>query len=240
VGIVGIGSGAATYRLVSTLDETKTAMSVFRKIWGPDSVNDVDTLFVAATHGGYMSVAYVDARPVAASFGLLSDRGRGLHSHMSGVLNEFVGMGIGFGLKHHQREWAAAQGIEHITWTFDPLVRRNAFFNLVRLGATVTGYRVNYYGALGDAINGNDETDRLFVSWPTQFDPLGGWVHPVENDVLIDLPHDIESIRPEGVDSGRTANQWRLHMRTELRERLETGWRIAGFSSDYRYVLRKD
>jgi predicted GNAT superfamily acetyltransferase len=233
-------SAGVTYRLVSTLNDTKTALGVFREIWGETSVNDSDILFVAATHGGYLSIASVDDRPVAASFALLSDRGRGLHSHMSGVLKEFAGLGIGFGLKHHQREWAASQGIETITWTFDPLIRRNAFFNLVRLGACVTGYRVNYYGALGDAINGDDETDRLTVSWPTRFDPLGGWVQSIDGDVLIDLPHDIESIRPEGVDSGRDAHQWRLHMRAELGERVQAGWRVVGLSSDYRYVLRRD
>jgi predicted GNAT superfamily acetyltransferase len=157
-----------------------------------------------------------------------------------GVLKELAGSGIGFGLKHHQREWAAAQGIENITWTFDPLIRRNAFFNLVRLGVTVTGYRVNYYGALGDVINGNDETDRLLVSWPTRSDPLGGFVHSIHRDVLIDLPPDIESIRA-GVDPyGRDANQYRLHMRADLGERVQAGWRVVGLSSDYRYVLRKD
>jgi predicted GNAT superfamily acetyltransferase len=235
-------TGAATYRLVSTLDDTKTALSVFREIWGETSVNDVDILFVAATHGGYLSIASIDDR--AASFALLSDRGRGLHSHMSGVLKEFAGLGIGFGLKHHQREWAASQGIDNITWTFDPLIRRNAFFNLVRLGAKVTGYRVNYYGALGDAINGDDETDRLFVSWPTQptpHDPLGGWVQPNDGDVLIDLPPDIESIRSSRVEEhARDAHQWRLHMRAELGERMQAGWRVVGLWSDYGYVLRKD
>jgi predicted GNAT superfamily acetyltransferase len=233
-------SGAVSYRLVSTLEETKIALSVFRRVWGEGSVNDVDMLFVAATHGGYLSVASIGDQPVAASFGMLSDHGRGLHSHMSGVLKEFVGLGIGFGLKHHQREWAAGQGIENITWTFDPLIRRNAFFNLVRLGAWVTGFRVNYYGALGDAINGDDETDRLFVSWPTGLDPVGGWVQPIDGDVLIDVPTDIESIRTAGRgDHDRDASQWRLHMRAELGDRIQVGWRVVGLSSDYRYVLRR-
>ena len=53
---------------------------------------------------------------------------------------EARGTGIGRAIKLHQREWAAANGIATIVWTFDPLVRRNAWFNIAVLGADV--YRV--------------------------------------------------------------------------------------------------
>ena len=53
-----------------------------------------------------------------------------------------------------------------MTWTFDPLVRRNAHFNLAVLGATVDEYLVDFYGPLPDAVNAGDESDRLLVVWP--------------------------------------------------------------------------
>ena len=58
-------------------------------------------------------------------------------------------------------------GMAKIVWTFDPLVRRNAMFNLARLGARATRYEVDFYGPVRDAINGEDETDRLVVEWAT-------------------------------------------------------------------------
>jgi predicted GNAT superfamily acetyltransferase len=226
--------------VASTLEETKVALEVCRSVWGVDAVQDVDLYFVAATHGGYLGIAWLNDEPVGAAFGLLSNRGRGLHSHMTAVASEH-GAGIGYGLKQHQRAWAATQGIEYITWTFDPLVRRNAWFNLVRLGAHVTGYEVNYYGALGDAINGNDESDRLMLSWPVH-GGSGSVVEPRPNDVLVSIPDDIEAIR-SSENSSRTGNSesvgWRLRMRADLQPLLSDAWQLIGLSADYRYVLRK-
>ena len=73
--------------------------------------------------------------------------------------------GIGRALKAHQREWAFAREVGTITWTFDPLIARNAHFNLAVLGARVTDYLVDHYGDMGDAINSGDESDRLHVAW---------------------------------------------------------------------------
>jgi predicted GNAT superfamily acetyltransferase len=230
-----------TYSLVNSLAETHVALDVCRAVWGADAVRDVDLYFVAATHGGYFGVAWLNGKAVGASFGLLSNGGRGLHSHMAAVLSEHAGSGIGYGLKQHQREWATSQGIEVITWTYDPLVRRNAWFNLVRLGAHVTGYEVNYYGALGDAINGNDESDRLMVSWPVNAES-GSTVAPLANDVLVAIPHDIEAIRlmESSTHSGNDqSSQWRLRMRADLYPKLLQSWRLVGLSADYHYVLRR-
>jgi predicted GNAT superfamily acetyltransferase len=57
------------------------------------------------------------------------------------------------------------RGIATIRWTFDPLVRRNAFFNLHKLGAVVTDYLPDFYGEMRDDINAGDATDRLYVLW---------------------------------------------------------------------------
>jgi predicted GNAT superfamily acetyltransferase len=73
--------------------------------------------------------------------------------------------GVGFALKQAQRAWALGHGVTSIIWTFDPLVSRNAHFNLVKLGAVARQYTVDFYGSLDDEINKHDETDRLTVRW---------------------------------------------------------------------------
>jgi len=91
--------------------------------------------------------------------------GEHLHSHITGVAPGMQGRDIGFALKQRQRAWALGRGIGTIRWTFDPLIRRNAFFNLCKLGALADKYYINLYGAMTDATNLGDESDRFEVSW---------------------------------------------------------------------------
>lgn len=104
---------------------------------------------------------------VGAAAGLVAigDKEIELHSHVAAVRPGERSGGIGRALKLHQRAWALERGISVVTWTFDPLVRANAVFNVSRLGATPAAYLHNVYGNMADEINGDDESDRLFVRW---------------------------------------------------------------------------
>jgi predicted GNAT superfamily acetyltransferase len=86
-------------------------------------------------------------------------------SHMLGVLPQYRDRGIGFQLKRAQREFVLRQGLDLITWTFDPLESRNAHLNLTRLGGIARRYRREAYGAMRDALNRGMPTDRLEVEW---------------------------------------------------------------------------
>jgi predicted GNAT superfamily acetyltransferase len=88
-----------------------------------------------------------------------------LHSHITGIVPSSQLRGVGLALKLRQRAWALANGIESVTWTFDPLVARNAHFNLTKLGAEAGEYLVDFYGTLHDDANGDDATDRLLAVW---------------------------------------------------------------------------
>jgi predicted GNAT superfamily acetyltransferase len=88
-----------------------------------------------------------------------------LHSHITGIVPGSQLRGVGLALKLRQRAWALANGIESVTWTFDPLVARNAHFNLSKLGAEAGEYLVDFYGQLHDDANGDDATDRLLAVW---------------------------------------------------------------------------
>ena len=74
--------------------------------------------------------------------------------------------GVGHAIKLHQRGWALDRRIESVHWTFDPLVRRNAYFNLHKLGARAVTYLPDFYGRMTDGINAGDATsDRLYIQW---------------------------------------------------------------------------
>lgn len=103
---------------------------------------------------------------LGATLGFLGwNEGVHLHSHMNAVSPHARGHGIGLALKLRQRAIALAHGVDEIRWTFDPLIRRNARMNLVRLGAEVAAYLPEFYGVIGDAITGADRSDRFEVRW---------------------------------------------------------------------------
>src|SRR5207249_4797793 len=88
-----------------------------------------------------------------------------LHSHILGVEDPARAGGVGFALKLHQRAWALDHGLHRVTWTYDPLVRANGYFNMAKLGALGSQYLVNFYGAMDDSINSGDQSDRILITW---------------------------------------------------------------------------
>ena len=87
-------------------------------------------------------------------------------SHMAGVLPDRQGRGIGLQLKLAQRAAILAQGMtQWVTWTYDPLLRTNAVFNIHRLGAVCNVYHPEFYGMMRDELNAGTPSDRLQVDW---------------------------------------------------------------------------
>lgn len=84
---------------------------------------------------------------------------------MAAVLPAYQGLGIGERLKWAQRDAVLAQGIDLITWTYDPLESANAYLNLRKLGAVCNTYLRNVYGNLTDTLNNGLATDRFQVDW---------------------------------------------------------------------------
>jgi predicted GNAT superfamily acetyltransferase len=153
------------------IGELTEAAELFIDIWQTDRAEAPCTpaLLRALAHSGnYVAGARLAGRMVGASVGFLHPAGEafGLHSHITGVIDAVQVRGIGFALKQHQRAWALARGLDEVGWTFDPLVRRNAHLNLVKLGAEIVEYLPNFYGRMPDGINAGDESDRCLVSWP--------------------------------------------------------------------------
>jgi predicted GNAT superfamily acetyltransferase len=230
-------------------DQVDAAREVCDAVWptlgGGSQVTN--NLLTAIEHsGGYVSAAYDlrsrDANPVAAVISLVGrhrdDSGvweSHLHSHMAAVTDSVRDRGVGTAIKFDQRAWAAEQDIPLIGWTFDPLVRRNAWLNLVKLGATVHEYLPNFYGLMDDELNSGDESDRLYVWWSTAAAPSGAPIDEVSPDeVVVELPDDIVSLRNR---DRAAAMAWRTRVREAMSDRLQSGWSVRGMTREGFYVL---
>jgi len=86
-------------------------------------------------------------------------------SHMLGVLPGFRTRGVGFLLKRAQWQMVRRQGLELVTWTYDPLLSVNAHLNIARLGGLTKTYVRNAYGQMSDELNAGLPTDRFEVEW---------------------------------------------------------------------------
>jgi predicted GNAT superfamily acetyltransferase len=86
-------------------------------------------------------------------------------SHLLGVLPAYRDQGLGFQLKRAQWQMVRHQGIDRITWTYDPLLSRNAHLNIARLGTVCNSYIRDAYGNMRDALNQGAPSDRFQVDW---------------------------------------------------------------------------
>lgn len=161
---------------IETLTEPaqfERAEEVIREVWGarPTDSSLVNASFMRAIEhaGGHIGGVFPLSDPtrlvgVSVAF-CASPTEASLHSHVAGLLPGTTGRGGGTALKFHQRAWALERGFTSITWTYDPLIARNAHFNLNRLGATFEEYLVDFYGKLPDRVNEDEASDRGLVRW---------------------------------------------------------------------------
>ncbi|WP_307795743.1 GNAT family N-acetyltransferase [Amycolatopsis sp. 195334CR] len=244
---------------LTELTEFEGVCSLFDQVWqpGPGQIPvNPELLRAMSFAGNYVGGAYEDEELIGASVGFFHPPAEAaLHSHFTGVTRP--GRQVGLALKLHQRAWALDRGADRITWTFDPLVRRNAHFNVNRLGAGVSGYLRDFYGAIEDAVNRGEESDRLHVVWDLHAEPgtpadataeraAGAVVALSEVDgmplegstdgerLLVGVPESIEELRRADPVAGRA---WRQALRTVLGGLLDEGARVTGFDRGGWYVV---
>lgn len=157
---------------ISALADLEATCRLFEGIWKPAGENGLATtelLRAMDKAGSYVAAAFDGESGdelVGACIGFFGPPPHGaLHSHIAGVAAGLRGRNVGFALKVHQRSWALQRGAAQVSWTFDPLVRRNAYFNIGKLAGRAAQYLPNFYGPMNDGINGADDTDRLLVEW---------------------------------------------------------------------------
>ena len=160
-------------RLLETIEEMSAVEALQREVW-PGSETDVvpaHVLITAAHNGGVLLGAFVDDELIGFVFGFpgiesTSDGPRPKHcSHILGVLPDHRDSGVGFALKRAQWQMVRHQGLDHVTWTYDPLLSRNAHLNIARLGAVCSTYRRSEYGDMRDGLNAGLPSDRFQADW---------------------------------------------------------------------------
>ncbi len=255
------------------LDDLRALQDLFTVVWGrPDEPPlTSETLMALAHSGNYVAGARVGDRLVGGLVGWLGGtpaRDLHLHSHILGVVGDSQVRGLGFELKQHQRRWCLDRGIEVIEWTTDPLVRRNAYFNLGKLGAQARDYLVNFYGAMADGLNAGEESDRLLISWQLNSAQAqaaaAGSATETEIDALVrdgagvvlsvgasgEPVSESSSARvlicevPEDIVALRhsrpeTARSWRMAVRRAVGGAFDAGYRITAATRTGHYVLER-
>jgi predicted GNAT superfamily acetyltransferase len=187
--------------------------------------------------------------------GITAEDGLHLHSHMLATVPELRHKGVGFALKLAQRARALDQGMTLVRWTFDPLLARNAWFNLGKLGATADRFHEHFYGDMSDEINRGERSDRLVVRWDLDamtpgarqddgFEVLGRSGEddmprptevrdPVTACCLVRIPSEYHRLREH--DRGLAA-AWRSATSDALRRCFDAGLVVTGFTATTTYV----
>jgi predicted GNAT superfamily acetyltransferase len=169
-----------TLRLIEEPGDLEAVEALQRLVWPGDDTEVVPIhMLVAAVKGGGLVVgAYAipesrGTKPqlVGFVFGFpgiyhTPDGPRLMHcSHMLGVHPDYRDRGLGYGLKRAQWQMVRRQGVDRITWTYDPLQSRNGNFNIAKLGAVCNLYHREYYGVMRDGLNVGLPSDRFEVDW---------------------------------------------------------------------------
>jgi predicted GNAT superfamily acetyltransferase len=172
-------------RECTAIDDLDNCIRLQREVFGlPDlEISPRRHLIVSRQAGGWTLGAFVgqgdERRLVGFVHTLAGVRGGDEifgYSHMMAVAAEYQNKGVGARLKWSQRERALREGKCFIKWTWDPMQARNAYFNLNRLGVTVSSYAENFYGTdyatsptlttAGATTTGPGiDSDRLFADW---------------------------------------------------------------------------
>ncbi|MGC0362321.1 putative GNAT superfamily acetyltransferase [Rhodococcus sp. 27YEA15] len=247
--------------------ELAQVFDLFDRVWQPENGNPPvhRDLMVALSHSGnYVAGAFRGTEMIGASLAFFEEpKHRTLHSHITGILPTAQNANIGLALKLFQRAWALERGIHHIRWTFDPLVARNAYFNVSKLGALPVQYLPRFYAPMNDGLNGGADSDRLMIDWeidsvtvsavmsgkasaptPESLDAdelLGtsaaGLPVPKSTDsryVTVATPNDVYSLRQS---DAAAADEWRHAVRDALGGVLAGGGAVVAVTRSGQYVL---
>ena len=228
-------------RLLDRVEQMRPLAELLASVWQmpvDQSELSPDLLRALAFTDNYVAGAFVGDDLVGGAVGFWGSDTDGpvLHSHVTGVVSGMYGTGVGFALKQHQREWTLARNVARITWTFDPLVRRNAYFNLVKLGAYFDQYHESFYGEMLDPINAGDQSDRVVAVW--DFRNAGATADGANGTDMISIavPEDIVALRATDPASSL---KWRHRTRAQFQAAFANGYRATSITKAGEYQLTR-
>jgi len=217
-------------RPLTTVGDAEDILGVMIATWGDHQLLPRE-MIVALAESGNVPYGAVGDDHVLTGYVLgwagVDEQGLHVHSHMLAALPDRRHRGVGFALKLAQRAQALDQGIHVVRWTFDPMVARNAWVNLGKLGAVADRFRRNFYGEMTDTLNEGERSDRLVVRWDLDGDPGPRSASPDAETVTV--PVDYSELRQRDPEAAREArNETAAALETHLRD----GRHVVGFDRD--------
>jgi len=245
-----------TIRQLKGWQEYQACVDLQRAVWGADFIDVVPAsiLKVSQRLGGVTAGAFdKSGLLVGFVFGITGvERGRIVHwSDMLGIRTEARDSGLGRKLKYYQRELLKPLGVATIYWTYDPLVSRNAYLNLMQFGVEMVEYVEDMYGPnTSSVLHAGIGSDRFIVGWHLDEElarkqpkisvaPLNAPGVPIINDALPkgSLPPLVRVAVPLHIDKVQAASlqdaaKWRASTRASFQWAIANGYRVTGFQRD--------
>jgi predicted GNAT superfamily acetyltransferase len=232
---------AIVYRACTNVD-FEAVSDLEMLVWGMSERQSIssDVLNVLGHTGGGVLGAFDGEKLVAFTIAFATNDAGLLWSHIVAVHPDYQSQGIGYELKHKQREWAIGQGYQRMSWTFDPLQRRNAYFNFHSLGAECQIYHENFYGEMHDGINAGLPSDRFQVLWHFEdkprlvppeeaiflLDASLKLVEPTEEWHFVEIPYEISTLKAENMQGAR---DWQSVLRSVMQGAFAKGYKVVDF-----------
>ncbi len=255
----GAVAAGVELRPLATLEEADLITGVMIATWGEHQLLPREVLRAFQDSGNMPYGAFAGDAMVGYVLGFLGvdEGGLHLHSHMLAVLPEWRSRGVGYALKLAQRAVALDAGVRVVRWTFDPLLSRNAYFNIVKLGALCDRFHRDFYGEMTDTLNRGERSDRLVVRWELDREPTGpapaeglevlgrqgpedlprptAVRAPSSEPALVRIPREYPSLRER---DAALAEAWREASAGAIEACFSAGLRVRGFTVDSAYLFR--
>lgn len=220
-------------RDLAGMAEFRQAEALQYAVWGADDIADpADLMMVIQAEGGLVAGAFDGPDLIGYVFAFPTRFPGVQHSHRLGVSPAAQGQGLGARLKWYQRDWCLARRITHVRWTFDPLRAANARLNIGVLGARVSTYYPDYYGAM-EGINKGVPSDRLLADWYLERASATG-----RDGLSLPIPRDFGVLMAQDISAAMSKRLW---LRAELMDLFSKGYAITGFDpATCAYILTLD
>ena len=252
-------------RPLTTIEDADRILDVMIATWGNHQLLPRE-MIRALGHSGNAPYGAFDGDEmigyVLGWAGMEPDGGLHVHSHMLATLPDRRHRGVGLALKMAQRAQCLEQGIMLIRWTFDPLLSRNAHFNLTKVGGVADRFLPNFYGEMTDTLNAGERSDRLMVRWDlervsskptgsigvevlgrggddsTLPSPVPSPAHELgDGPALIRIPREYHDLRER---SHELARAWREATSDAFTACFDAGLVATGFTDDSTYVFTRE
>jgi predicted GNAT superfamily acetyltransferase len=258
-------TAGVTLRPLPSLDDADRILQVMIATWGEHQLLPREMIHALGASGNVPWGAFDGEELIGYVLGWMGidpEEGLHTHSHMLAALPDRRHHGVGYALKLAQRAQAIERGIRLVRWTFDPLVARNAYFNLWKLGAVADRFHRNFYGEMTDSLNRGERSDRFVVRWDLDRPPgprsiAAGGATPVlqrsdDTDIpapvlvgvpgpsaaLVQIPREYGELREREPELARA---WRDALAEAVEACVEASLVAAGFDGPTgAYVMAED